>query len=120
MGGLLQGEPRVQVSLGEPAGAAIRQVECHPRARGPDFAMPITILDMILIGVMLISALLAMIRGFMREILSIAAWVIAGGGDPLFLCQAPALRQELLQQRHRGGRASWSAAPSCSRCWSCR
>jgi membrane protein required for colicin V production len=39
--------------------------------------MPITLLDMILIGVMLISAILAMIRGFMREILSIAAWVLA-------------------------------------------
>ena len=39
--------------------------------------MPVTLLDIILIGVMLISALLAMIRGFMREILSIAAWVIA-------------------------------------------
>jgi membrane protein required for colicin V production len=39
--------------------------------------MPITWLDMILIGVMLISALLAMIRGFMREVLSIAAWGIA-------------------------------------------
>jgi len=41
--------------------------------------MPITTLDIILIGVMLISALLAMIRGFMREILSIAAWAIAAG-----------------------------------------
>jgi membrane protein required for colicin V production len=41
--------------------------------------MPITLLDIILIGVMLISALLAMIRGFMREILSIASWVIAAG-----------------------------------------
>jgi membrane protein required for colicin V production len=39
--------------------------------------MPITLLDVILIGVMLISAMLAMIRGFLREILSIAAWVIA-------------------------------------------
>ena len=39
--------------------------------------MPITLLDLILIGVMLVSGLLAMIRGFMREILSIAAWVIA-------------------------------------------
>ncbi len=39
--------------------------------------MPITLLDIILLGVMLVSALLAMIRGFMREILSIAAWVIA-------------------------------------------
>ena len=39
--------------------------------------MPITLLDFILLGVMLVSALLAMIRGFMREVLSIAAWVIA-------------------------------------------
>src|SRR5262245_24779278 len=39
--------------------------------------MPITLRDIILIGVMLISALLAMIRGFMREVLSIASWVIA-------------------------------------------
>ena len=36
--------------------------------------MPITWLDILLLGVMLISALLAMIRGFMREILSITAW----------------------------------------------
>jgi membrane protein required for colicin V production len=41
--------------------------------------MPITWLDIILIAIMLISALLAMIRGFMREVLSIAAWVIAAG-----------------------------------------
>jgi membrane protein required for colicin V production len=36
--------------------------------------MPITLLDIIVLGVMLLSGLLAMIRGFMREILSIAAW----------------------------------------------
>ena len=41
---------------------------------GPDQPMPITILDLVLLGVMLISGLLAMVRGFMREILSIAAW----------------------------------------------
>ena len=39
--------------------------------------MPITILDLVLLAVMLISGLLAMIRGFMREILSIASWGIA-------------------------------------------
>ncbi|MEX0751323.1 MAG: CvpA family protein [Xanthobacteraceae bacterium] len=38
--------------------------------------MPITFLDLILLVVMLVSAMLALIRGFMREILSIAAWVI--------------------------------------------
>lgn len=39
--------------------------------------MPITLLDIGLIAVMLISGLLAMIRGFMREVLSIIAWVLA-------------------------------------------
>ena len=41
--------------------------------------MPITLLDIILLAVMLISALLAMVRGFMREVLSITAWVLAAG-----------------------------------------
>jgi membrane protein required for colicin V production len=36
--------------------------------------MPITLLDVVLIVVMLISGLLAMIRGFIREVLSIAGW----------------------------------------------
>jgi membrane protein required for colicin V production len=40
-------------------------------------SLPITLLDLIVIGVMLVSAVLAMIRGFIREVLSIAAWVIA-------------------------------------------
>jgi membrane protein required for colicin V production len=39
--------------------------------------MPITWLDFLLLGVMMISGLLAMIRGFMREILSITAWATA-------------------------------------------
>jgi len=39
--------------------------------------MPITLLDGILIAIMLISAFLAMIRGFSREVLSIASWVAA-------------------------------------------
>jgi membrane protein required for colicin V production len=39
--------------------------------------MPLTLLDLGLLAVMLISGLLAMVRGFMREILSIAAWLIA-------------------------------------------
>lgn len=39
--------------------------------------MPITLLDIIVLGVMLLSGLLAMVRGFMREILSIAAWATA-------------------------------------------
>src|SRR5947199_10049681 len=49
----------------------IRKPEC---TSGPDQPMPITILDLVLLAVMLISGLLAMVRGFMREMLSIAAW----------------------------------------------
>jgi len=37
--------------------------------------MPITIFDGIVIGVVLFSAVLAMVRGFSREVLSIASWV---------------------------------------------
>ena len=36
--------------------------------------MPITIFDGIVIGVVLFSAVLAMVRGFSREVLSIASW----------------------------------------------
>ncbi len=39
--------------------------------------MPITLLDGILLVIMLISAVLAMIRGFVREVLSIASWIAA-------------------------------------------
>ncbi len=41
--------------------------------------MPITLLDVFLLLVMLVSGLLAMIRGFMREVLSIGSWAIAAG-----------------------------------------
>ncbi|MCV3738460.1 CvpA family protein [Rhizobium sp. TRM96647] len=37
--------------------------------------MPITLLDGIVIGVALFSAVLAMVRGFSREVLSVASWV---------------------------------------------
>jgi membrane protein required for colicin V production len=37
----------------------------------------ITLLDIVLLAVMLISGLLAMVRGFMREVLSITAWILA-------------------------------------------
>ena len=39
--------------------------------------MPITLLDGILIFVMLVSAVLAMIRGFTREVFSIGSWIAA-------------------------------------------
>jgi membrane protein required for colicin V production len=44
----------------------------------------ITILDFIVLGVMLVSALLAMVRGFTREVLSIAAWAAAAAATVYF------------------------------------
>jgi membrane protein required for colicin V production len=41
--------------------------------------MPVTLLDILLLVVMLISGLLAMIRGFIREVLSIVSWAAAAG-----------------------------------------
>lgn len=46
--------------------------------------MSITLLDAVLIVIMLISAVLAMIRGFSREVLSIVSWVVAAGAALLF------------------------------------
>src|SRR5436853_7755193 len=56
--------------------------------------MPITLLDVILLAVMLISALLAMVRGFMREVLSIASWAAAA---LLTLYAYPRLKPIVLQ-----------------------
>ena len=39
--------------------------------------MPFTVLDLVVIGVVLISALLAALRGFTREVLAIGSWVAA-------------------------------------------
>lgn len=39
--------------------------------------MPVTILDLVVIGIVLISALLAMVRGFTREVLAIGSWAVA-------------------------------------------
>jgi membrane protein required for colicin V production len=44
------------------------------RVRSKD-KMPITILDGIVLGVALFSAILAMVRGFSREVLSVASWI---------------------------------------------
>lgn len=39
--------------------------------------MSLTLLDIIVIAVLLVSAVLAMVRGFVREILSVASWLLA-------------------------------------------
>ncbi len=67
--------------------------------------MPITWLDILLLGVMLVSGLLAMIRGFMREILSITAWAAAAVATLLPIpgsCRSP---------RPTSPATSWRPAP---------
>ncbi|MEH3147191.1 MAG: CvpA family protein [Methylobacterium frigidaeris] len=39
--------------------------------------MPFSVLDLVVLGVVIISALLAAVRGFTREVLAIVAWVAA-------------------------------------------
>ena len=55
--------------------------------------MPITLLDIVLLAVMLVSGLLAMIRGFMREVMSIASWA----AEQTYLAPYP---EELLLRSH--------------------
>ena len=44
--------------------------------------MTLTLLDGIVLAVVLLSAVLAMMRGFLREVLSIGSWVAAAAGEP--------------------------------------
>jgi membrane protein required for colicin V production len=46
--------------------------------------MPVTLLDVIVLVVVLISAVLAMVRGFVREVLSVASWVAAAAAAYYF------------------------------------
>ncbi|WP_349360877.1 CvpA family protein [Stappia sp.] len=62
--------------------------------------MPITPLDGILLVIMLLSAVLAMIRGFVREVLSIASWVIAAIAAYLLYGQVLPLVQQYINQEY--------------------
>ena len=59
-------------------------------------SLPVSVLDLIVLGVVIISALLAAVRGFTREVLAIVAWVSAAAAawflHPLVL---PVARQYL-------------------------
>ena len=46
--------------------------------------MPVTLLDIIVISVMLLSGVLAMVRGLLREVFSILSWVVAAGATLYF------------------------------------
>ncbi len=60
--------------------------------------MPVTLLDLILIGVMLISGLLAMVRGLLREVFSIVSWVAAAGVTLYFYPQLLPLTKQYIAQ----------------------
>ena len=49
--------------------------------------MPITLLDAILLGITLVSGVLAMVRGFSREVLSVVSWVAAAAAAFFFYKQ---------------------------------
>ena len=70
--------------------------------------MPLTLLDFILLGIMLVSGLLALARGFTREVLSLVAWGAAAIGAYIAIKQpslvefaktnVPYLDKEILAQ----------------------
>jgi membrane protein required for colicin V production len=59
---------------------------------------PITYLDAALIAVCFISGLLAMYRGFAREMLSIVSWAVAAGAVLYFVLFHKPFAQEMAQQ----------------------
>lgn len=70
--------------------------------------MPITLLDGILLGITLVSGVLAMVRGFSREVLSVASWIAAAAAAFMFYKQAtplvqPYLDNEVLAQAAAAG-----------------
>lgn len=58
--------------------------------------MPITLLDGILLLIVLVSAVLAMIRGFSREVMSVASWVAAAAAAFFFATQLSPMVQDNL------------------------
>ena len=64
--------------------------------------MPITLLDGILLGITLFSAVLAMVRGFSREVLAVASWIAAAAAAYfLYPILTPDCRFHYRQPRRR-------------------
>ena len=61
--------------------------------------MPITILDLVVLGVIAISALLAAVRGFTREVLAIVSWIAAAAVAWLFHQQLLPLVQQYIPNK---------------------
>ncbi|MEP9366308.1 CvpA family protein [Xanthobacter sp. VNH20] len=60
--------------------------------------MPVTLLDLIVISVMLLSGLLAMVRGFLREVFSIVSWLAAAGVTLFFYPQLLPITKQYVSQ----------------------
>ncbi|MBC8128846.1 MAG: CvpA family protein [Rhizobiaceae bacterium] len=58
--------------------------------------MTVTLLDAILVGIMLVSALLAMVRGFSREVLSVVSWAAAAAAAFFFYEDATPFVQQYI------------------------
>jgi membrane protein required for colicin V production len=61
--------------------------------------MPITILDLVVLGVIAISALLAAVRGFTREVLAIVSWIAAAAVAFMFHPQLLPLVQQYIPNK---------------------
>ena len=59
---------------------------------------PLTYLDAALLGMVLLSGLLAMYRGFTREVLSIVSWIVAAGAVLYFVLKHRPAAEQLAQQ----------------------
>lgn len=60
--------------------------------------MPVTLLDLIVISVMLLSGLLAMVRGFLREVFSIVSWLAAAAVTLFFYPQLLPITKQYVSQ----------------------
>ncbi len=65
---------------------------------------PLTYLDAALIAVAFISGLLAMYRGFAREMLSIVSWLVAAGAVLYFVLYHKPFAEVYLVSRNRNTR----------------
>ncbi|TFF22927.1 CvpA family protein [Jiella endophytica] len=61
--------------------------------------MSVTLLDAILVAIMLVSALLAMVRGFSREVLSVVAWAVAAIVAFMFYADLTPYAQQYISSR---------------------
>ncbi|SUA61009.1 colicin V production protein [Brucella anthropi] len=74
--------------------------------------MPITMLDGILLGITLVSAVLAMVRGFSREVLSLVSWAAAAAAAYLFYQPVlPFVQPYINNENHREDCRRWRRLP---------